>query len=64
MTQKEHLFYTLDKSKRDSKIFGDDTSYESVGRGNISLITNIEEYRHLDDVLYVSTLKKNLLSVR
>lgn len=44
-------------------MFGDDTSHESIGRGNVILKTEVGEYRHLDDVICVPALKKNLLSV-
>lgn len=39
-------------------MFSDDTSHELIGRGNIALMIDIEEYMHLDDVLYVPYLKK------
>lgn len=44
-------------------MFSDDISYELIGRGNITLIIDIGEYRHLYDVLYVLALKKNILLV-
>ena len=60
---KEVLYNLVEKETNLEIILGDDMKYPVKGVGNISLKLNQGNMIHLQDVLYVPDLKKNLVSI-
>eukprot|EP00253_Pinus_taeda_P033927 PITA_33927 len=60
---KEVLHYLVEKETNLEIVLGDDMKYLVKGVGNVSLKLNQGNTIHLQDVLYVLDLKKNLVSI-
>ena len=64
MTGKKECFEFLEESACGSKIYlGDDSGYEIKGYGDIPVRLPSGDIKHLKNVLYVSGIKKNLISL-
>ena len=60
---KEVLYNMVEKETNLEIVLGDDMKYPVKGVGNVSLKLNQGNTIHLQDVLYVPDLKKNLVSI-
>ena len=60
---KELLYNLVEKETNLEIVLGDDMKYPVKGVGNVSLKLNQGNMIHLQDVLYVPDLKKNLVSI-
>ena len=60
---KEALSSLIEKEKNLEIILGDDATYPMKGVGNFTLQLNKGNIIHLQEVLYVPNLKKNMVSI-
>ena len=60
---KEALSNLIEKETNLEIILGDNTTYPVKGTGTITIHSNQGQILHLQDVLYVPDLKKNLVSI-
>jgi len=60
---KEVLHNLIEKETNLEIVLGDNMKYPMKGVGNVSLKLNQGNKIHLQDVLYVPDLKKNLVSI-
>ena len=58
MVSKNEAFYSLDMSKGPPIVLGDDSLTDSLGKGRIDI-----DHGSFNNVLYVSSLASNILSV-
>ena len=64
MTSKRSFFHTIDEDQHGIIIFGDESSVMFEGKGSIIVNYPSGEELNLEGVLYVPSLKVNILSLR